>query len=220
MAKKESGGKLLPLPFTTFGELEALGLKATVYCSRCYEHRPIDPAADHLRDRCFATTRFRCTKIRYTGNVCGCAGSVEIEPSVLLPVGGKDDIAFLFCVSCQPSWEIIYRSTNRHGQWRSGQAATASSVQAATARWPGASMGRPGGRATPTTTLDENSRPSRREGARCLLKRLGEKPRRLVDQPLARAAHVHQCRGISLPRQYSGSLRLVFIVASGQITPG
>jgi hypothetical protein len=106
MAKKQGGGRLLPLPFTTFGELEALGLKATVYCSRCYEHRPIDPATDHLRDRCFATTRFRCTKIRYTGNVCGCVGSVEIEPSVLLPVGGKDDIAFLFCVSCQPSWEI------------------------------------------------------------------------------------------------------------------
>ena len=71
---------------------------------------------------------------------------------------------------------IMYRSTNRHGQWRSGQAATASSVQAATARWPGASMARPGGRATPATTLDENSRPSRREGARCLLKRLWEKP--------------------------------------------
>jgi hypothetical protein len=105
-AKKQGGGKLHPLPFTTFGELEALGLKATVYCSRCYEHRPIDPATDHLRDRCFATTRFRCTKIPYTGTVCGCAGSVEIEPSVLLPVGGKDDIAFLFCVSCQPSWEI------------------------------------------------------------------------------------------------------------------
>ena len=106
MAKKQGGGKQHPLPFTTFGELEALGLKARVYCSRCYEHRPIDPAADHLRDRCFATTRFRCTKIRYTGNVCGCAGSVEIEPSVLLPVGGKDDIAILSCVSCQPSWEI------------------------------------------------------------------------------------------------------------------
>ena len=28
MAKKQGGGKLLPLPFTTFGELEALGLKA------------------------------------------------------------------------------------------------------------------------------------------------------------------------------------------------
>ena len=85
---------LHPLPFTTFGELAALGFKATVYCSSCYEHRPIDPAAEHLRDRCFAMTRFRCTKIRYTGNVCGSPGSVEIEPSVLLPVGGKDHIGF------------------------------------------------------------------------------------------------------------------------------
>ena len=38
--------------------------------------------------------------------VCGCLGSVEIEPSVLLPVGGKDTLAFLFCGTCQPSWEI------------------------------------------------------------------------------------------------------------------
>jgi len=49
----------------------------------------IDPAAEHLRDRCFATTRFRCTKIRHTGDVWGYPGSVEIEPSVLLPVGGE-----------------------------------------------------------------------------------------------------------------------------------
>jgi hypothetical protein len=106
MAKKQGGGKLLPLPFTTFGEIAALGLKATVYCSRCYQHRPIDPAAEHLRDRCFATARFRCCEIRYTGGVCGCLGSVAIKPSVLLPVGGKDTLAFLFCVTCEPSWEI------------------------------------------------------------------------------------------------------------------
>jgi hypothetical protein len=99
---------LHPLPFTTFGEIAALGFKATVYCSACYEHRPIDLGAEHLRDRCFATTRFRCTKIRYTGNVCGCPGSVEIEPSVLLPVGGKDTLAFLSCSTCLPSWEIKY----------------------------------------------------------------------------------------------------------------
>jgi hypothetical protein len=67
MAKKQGDGKLLRLPFTTFGEIPALGLKAKIYCSRCYEHRSIDLAAEHLRDRCFATTRFRCTKIRYTG---------------------------------------------------------------------------------------------------------------------------------------------------------
>ena len=99
---------LHPLPFTTFGEIAALGLKATVYCPACYEHRSIDPTAEHLRNRCFATTRFRCTKIRYTGAVCGCLGSVAIEPSLLLPVGGKDTLAFLFCGTCLPSWEIKY----------------------------------------------------------------------------------------------------------------
>ena len=52
MAKAKGGGKLHPLPFTTFGEIAALGLKPTVYCSACYEHRPIDPLAEHLRDRC------------------------------------------------------------------------------------------------------------------------------------------------------------------------
>ena len=78
------------------------------YCSSCYNHRPIDATAAHLRDRCFATTRFRCTKIRYTGAICGCLGSVEIEPPVLLPVGGEDTLAFLSCGTCLPSWEINY----------------------------------------------------------------------------------------------------------------
>jgi hypothetical protein len=104
MTKRQGGGKLLPLPFTTFGEIAAFGLKATVYCPGCYEHRPIDPTAEHLRDHGFATARFRCTQIRYTGAVCGCLGSVAIKPSVLL--GGKDTLAFLFCVTCEPSWEI------------------------------------------------------------------------------------------------------------------
>ena len=108
MAKAKGGGKLHPLPFTTFGEIAALGLKATVYCSACYEHRPLDPAAEQIRDRCFATTRFRCTEIRYTGNVCGSLGAVEIEPSLLLPVGGNDHLAFLSCRTCLPSWSINY----------------------------------------------------------------------------------------------------------------
>jgi hypothetical protein len=49
------------LPFTTFGEAAALGLEAYVYCPTCFTTRQLDPAADHLRDRCFASTRFRCT---------------------------------------------------------------------------------------------------------------------------------------------------------------
>ena len=106
MAKKQGGGKLLPLPLRTFGEIAALGLKALVYCPSCYEHRPIDPTAEHLREQCFATARFRCTKIRYTGTVCGCPGSVVIEPYTPLPVGGDYNIAFLSCVTCAPPWEI------------------------------------------------------------------------------------------------------------------
>ena len=50
----------------------------------------------------------KASSIRYTGNVCGCAGSVEIEPAVLLPVGGADTLAFLSCGTCLPSWEIKY----------------------------------------------------------------------------------------------------------------
>jgi hypothetical protein len=108
MAKKQSGGKLLPLPITTFGEIAALGLGATVYCARCYEHRPIDLTAEHLRDRCFATTRFHCTKTRYTGDVCGCPGSVEVEPCTPLRVGGDYNLAFLSCATCAPPWRIKY----------------------------------------------------------------------------------------------------------------
>jgi hypothetical protein len=115
---------LHPLPFATFGELAGLTLKAKVYCSRCHDHRPIDPSAEHLRDRCFPTTRFRCTKIRYTGNVCGCPGSVEIEPPVLLPVGGNVTLAFLFCALCAPSWQVsrvpIDQSPWSVANWKGG----------------------------------------------------------------------------------------------------
>ena len=31
---------------SSFGEIDALRLKTTIYCSACYEHRPIDPAAE------------------------------------------------------------------------------------------------------------------------------------------------------------------------------
>jgi hypothetical protein len=63
------------LPFTMFGEIAALGFKAKVDCPGCYEHRSI--ATEHVRDRCFATTRFRRTTIPLTGDMCGCRGSVE-----------------------------------------------------------------------------------------------------------------------------------------------
>jgi hypothetical protein len=145
MAKTQGGGKLLPLPFTTFGETAALGLKATVYCSRCYQHRPIDPAADLLRDRCFATTRFRCCEIRYTGDVCGCLGSVAIKPcrsvaKTRWPSCSASRVSrrgrFNHVPIDQPPWSVVDRA----------RAMTALGARGAGRPWPGVFTGRVGGR--------------------------------------------------------------------------
>jgi hypothetical protein len=40
------------------------------------------------------------------GSIKSAVGSVEIDLSVLLPVGGEDTLAFLYCGTCLPSWEI------------------------------------------------------------------------------------------------------------------
>jgi hypothetical protein len=92
---------LRPLPFTTFSEIAALQLEAHVYCSRCYPLRRIDPSASHVRDRCFAGTRFRCRR-------CDTTGQLQIGPAELLPVGGAITLAFLWCKHCLPPWEINY----------------------------------------------------------------------------------------------------------------
>jgi hypothetical protein len=61
MAKaKGGGGKLHRLPFTTFGDIAALGLEAEVHCSSCYRQTKVDPADRRLSDRVFAETPFRC----------------------------------------------------------------------------------------------------------------------------------------------------------------
>jgi hypothetical protein len=135
---------LHPLPFTTFGEIAAFGLKATVYCPGCYDQRPIDANADRLRYRCFATARFKCTKIRYTGKVCGCLGSVEIEPCAPRRVGGNYNIAFLSCVTHRPGRSSWYRSTSLPGRRWTGAAAIGLDARAAASRWPGISTDRYG----------------------------------------------------------------------------
>jgi hypothetical protein len=61
MAKKQGGGKLHPLPFATFGEIAALGLKLKVHCSSCSRDVELDPMDERLRHRCFAGARLRCT---------------------------------------------------------------------------------------------------------------------------------------------------------------
>jgi hypothetical protein len=84
MAKKQGGGKLLPLPFTTLGELVAHWLEAKVYCSCCYEHCPIDAAAEQLRlkvmrvDDGLAFLRPKAYPNSHRNTVCG---SARVVPS-------------------------------------------------------------------------------------------------------------------------------------------
>ena len=104
------------LPFTTFGEAAALSLEAHVYCPCCFTTRRIAPAADRARDRCFASARFRCTNVRWSGETCGGSGSVTVRSAELLSVGRDFTLAFLWCDRCLPSWRIHHvPMTGRYG---------------------------------------------------------------------------------------------------------
>jgi hypothetical protein len=64
---------------------------------------------------------------------------VEIEPSVLLPVGGEDTLAFLSCGACLPSWEINHVPIDQPPRSVvNREATTASSVRGAGKPWLGA----------------------------------------------------------------------------------
>src|SRR5262245_20505436 len=89
------------LPFRTFSGIAALHLEAHVYCPRCRASRGIDPSANHLYDRCFAGTRFRCRR-------CDTPGQLGIRPAELWPVGGPVRLAFLWFSYCLPPWETNY----------------------------------------------------------------------------------------------------------------
>lgn len=91
---------LRALPFTTFGEIAALGLEVHVSCSGCQALRRIDPTAAIVRERCFAGARFRCSHTRWDDVPCGTPGLVKVRPPVLLPVGGAVTLAFLQCGHC------------------------------------------------------------------------------------------------------------------------
>jgi hypothetical protein len=73
------------LPFKRFGEAATFDLEVEVSC-QCGRSVVIDGMAPAFRNRRIMGA---IPLHRYTGNVCGSPGSVEIEPSVLLPVGGE-----------------------------------------------------------------------------------------------------------------------------------
>ena len=62
MAKKSDRQTAAPLPFTTFGEIAALGLQAQVYCIGCKQWSQIDAADPRWANRRFAgLNSFRST---------------------------------------------------------------------------------------------------------------------------------------------------------------
>ena len=125
MAKAKGGGKLHRLPFTTFGEIAALGFEIEVHCSSCYRQTKVDLADRRLNDRVFAAAPFRCSGMRDRGfavplQPCRAPGFVYIKPAVLLPVGGEVTLIFLSCSRCLPPWFIEHMPADRPPWLRAG----------------------------------------------------------------------------------------------------
>ena len=99
------------MPFSTFGEIAALGLEVHVYCARCQAYRRLELSDERVRDRCFAGAPFRCWR-------CDGPGVPKIRPTELLPVGGSVTLAFLFCRRC--AWEIDQAQLDQPPWSRSG----------------------------------------------------------------------------------------------------
>jgi hypothetical protein len=98
---------LHPLPFTTFGEIAALGLVVRVSCSRCHSPRCIDLSASELQGRPFAGARFRCAHVMWDGRVCGGFDSPSIEPAERINPAKALERADIYCGHCEPPWQIF-----------------------------------------------------------------------------------------------------------------
>src|SRR5258707_12491831 len=86
MAKAKGGGKLHRLPFTTFGEIAALGFEIEVHCSSCYRQTKVDPADRRLSYRVFAPPPCPCSGMRYHSSArplqpCKAPRFVHIHPA-------------------------------------------------------------------------------------------------------------------------------------------
>jgi len=70
---------LRPMPFTTFGELPALGLALSVHCPGCHAKVPVE-IGDRLARHRWGRVRFTCSRTRYTGNPCRSRGHLYLKP--------------------------------------------------------------------------------------------------------------------------------------------
>jgi hypothetical protein len=76
--------RLKPMPFRTFGELPALGLRIEVYCPSCHTMKPLK-IDDRLAAHRWGRVRFTCSGTHYTGSPCRSRGHLHIRPAVPRP---------------------------------------------------------------------------------------------------------------------------------------
>jgi hypothetical protein len=72
--------RLKPMPFRTFGDLPALGLRLEVYCPSCHTMKPVE-IDDRLAGRRWGRVRFTCSGSHYTGSPCRSRGHLHIRPA-------------------------------------------------------------------------------------------------------------------------------------------
>jgi hypothetical protein len=78
MKRKVDKDLVLPLPFTTFGDVAAAGLEISVTC-RCRREILIDSAHESIRDRWLCDVRFSCTTVLPDGMRCVSRPHLSIE---------------------------------------------------------------------------------------------------------------------------------------------
>ena len=69
---------IMPLPFTTFGEIKDAGYEVKVWCQGCRRQSLINITKD-IRNRPFAGQRFNCQGTRYDGRPCNGSGVPVIQ---------------------------------------------------------------------------------------------------------------------------------------------
>ena len=71
----------LPLPFRTYGDVEAAGLEISVTCSKCSRSVLIDAGDDAIRGRRLCGGRLVCTTVIPHGPTCTGQGLLRVDHS-------------------------------------------------------------------------------------------------------------------------------------------
>jgi hypothetical protein len=69
----------LPLPFRTYGDVEAAGLEITVTCGKCGRSVLIDAGSEAIRGRRLCGARLVCTRVLPHGPTCTGYGHLRVD---------------------------------------------------------------------------------------------------------------------------------------------